>query len=211
MSITLVGGNHPDSAGKWKEKVPDRDYDIVATEMVSSYDMSRKLARGLFQPFSTLTLALLDSFRVICHNLLGLNYRQNDNKIAVELAEEYDAELLKIDASAPKQMESFELKNEKTLIDWFNVLVLYQLFTNFSFSLLDASYLIMLNVTIQLVATLWMYKNFRDQFMTKKILNQDDESELIALTGALHTPAIAGYLYSKGNIDLEMYGAPELK
>ncbi|EHK00638.1 hypothetical protein HRED_00830, partial [Candidatus Haloredivivus sp. G17] len=47
MSITLVGGNHPDSAGKWKEKVPDRDYDIVATEMVSSYDMSRKLARGL--------------------------------------------------------------------------------------------------------------------------------------------------------------------
>ena len=216
MGVKLIGGDHSDPVEKWIEKVPESEYDIIASEKMVSTKPSKNLYRAIFQPFSTIVLLIHSLAKNLIHTAMGEGYQQNDHTASSKLAEKYDAELVPIDASAIKQIENFrwrygKIPDLKAIVDWMNIIAAYKLLTAVTLSPTILIYLASFNFIIQYVTTILKMRMFRDQFMSKKLLERTEGNEIAALTGALHTPSIAGYLQSQGVEDIEVIGVPEIK
>ena len=76
MGVKLIGGDHSDPVEKWIEKVPESDYDIIASEKMVSTKPSKNLYRAIFQPFSTIVLLI----HSLAKNLIHKRWEKDTNK-----------------------------------------------------------------------------------------------------------------------------------
>jgi hypothetical protein len=183
---------------------------------MASHEISSNIYKAIFQPFSAFSLLVHSAGKKTVHKFLDESRKQNDHRACTNLAEKHDAELLDIDASALKQIENFEwrygkIPDLKAVGDWINIIAIVKLLSAVKPGLTILLWLGCFNFIIQFLATILKMKILRDQFMSQKLLERADSNEIVALTGALHTPSIAGYLVSEGIEDLRVIGAPEIR